>query len=184
MRDLTLKQQLFVQEYLVSLNATQAALKAGYSPKTAAVMGSENLRKPYIAALVEEAMEARAERTRVDADKVVKELAKLGFSDMREIAAWGRSGLSWKESEELEDEAAACVQEVKYTHEVRYTSNGERIETDNMGVKLHDKKAALKMLGDHLGLFVPSDVEVERLADAFMSGVHTVKSMAVEDKSE
>lgn len=68
---LTAKQQTFVQEYLVDLNATQAAIRAGYSEKTAAEIGCENLTKPQIADAVAVAARARAKRTGIDADMVI-----------------------------------------------------------------------------------------------------------------
>jgi phage terminase small subunit len=68
---LTPKQQLFVKEYLIDLNATQAAIKAGYSEKTAEVIGFENLRKPKIQAEIQAAMDQRAERTKITADYVL-----------------------------------------------------------------------------------------------------------------
>jgi len=79
---LTPKQARFVQEYLIDLNAAQAAIRAGYSAKTARVIGHENLRKPEIAAAVEKAMAERAERTEVTADLVVGELRKIAFANM------------------------------------------------------------------------------------------------------
>jgi phage terminase small subunit len=69
---LTLKQQRFVDEYLVDLNATQAAIRAGYSEKTARSIGDENLTKPDIATAIQEAMKKRSERTKVDADYVIQ----------------------------------------------------------------------------------------------------------------
>ena len=68
---LTPKQARFVQEYLIDLNAAQAAIRAGYSAKTARVIGHENLIKPDIAAAIEKAMAERAERTELTADWVV-----------------------------------------------------------------------------------------------------------------
>src|ERR671917_133303 len=106
---LTPKQERFVGEYLKDLNATQAATRAGYSPSSAAEIGYENLRKPQIAAAISGAFKARAERTQVEADRVVLELARNGFSDMREIASWGPDGISYKASGELTDDAAATV---------------------------------------------------------------------------
>ena len=156
MPDLTAKQRAFVDEYLVDLNATQAAIRAGYSRKTAAQVGAENLRKPYIAEAVEEAKEGRAERTRVSADKVVAELAKLGFSDMRELASWDEYGMRWKESRELSDEAAASVRDVSVHRETRREKNGDVVETVNTKLVLHDKLGALRDLAKHLGLF-PKD---------------------------
>ncbi len=73
---LTPKQQLFVAEYLVDLNATQAAVRAGYSKKTAYSVGHENLKKPEVAAAIQEAMEARSERTKADQDWIVERLVE------------------------------------------------------------------------------------------------------------
>jgi hypothetical protein len=70
---LTDLQQRFVDEYLVDLNGTQAAIRAGYSPDSARQMASENLSKPYIQAAIAEARKAQQERTQVDADRVVTE---------------------------------------------------------------------------------------------------------------
>lgn len=67
---LTDKQQMFVKEYLIDLNATQAALRAGYSEKTAYSIGHENLKKPEIAAAITKAFSARANKVEVTADYV------------------------------------------------------------------------------------------------------------------
>lgn len=72
MAELTQKQQRFVEEYLVDLNATQAAIRAGYSAKTAASIGEENLRKPDIPRAIEEAKKTRSERTAIDQDYVLR----------------------------------------------------------------------------------------------------------------
>ena len=81
-KKLTAKQQRFVEEYLCDLNATQAAARAGYSQRTAPKIGPENLQKPAIAAQIQNGLHLRARRTEVTADKVLKELAIIGFSDM------------------------------------------------------------------------------------------------------
>ncbi len=71
---LTPKQQLFVAEYLLNLNATQAAVRAGYSKKTAYSVGHENLKKPEVAAAIQEAMEARSQRTEIAQDWILEQL--------------------------------------------------------------------------------------------------------------
>lgn len=84
---LTAKQQAFVAEYLIDLNATQAALRAGYSEKTAGSIGNENLKKPEIQEAISDARKKRAERTEVDQDYVIrklKEIADKEASDMTE----------------------------------------------------------------------------------------------------
>jgi phage terminase small subunit len=82
---LTPKQQRFVEEYLVDLNATAAAERAGYSKKTAYSIGQENLNKPEIAAAVAAALAERTERTRIDADYVLKRLVEIDQMDVLDI---------------------------------------------------------------------------------------------------
>lgn len=86
MATLTKKQELFCKEYLVDLNATKAAIRAGYSEKTAQQMGSENLLKPVIAEKVKILFEARAERVELNSDWVLKQLEKVAKRCMQEEA--------------------------------------------------------------------------------------------------
>ena len=74
---LTLKQRLFVSEYLIDLNATQAAIRAGYSKKTAGQIGDENLKKPQIATAIQESMSERAERAEISSELVIQGLLRL-----------------------------------------------------------------------------------------------------------
>lgn len=82
---LTPKQELFVQEYLVDLNATQAAIRAGYSEQTAAQTGYENLRKPDIADAIAAAQADRLQRIGMTGDQVLRELAEIAQSDVNEL---------------------------------------------------------------------------------------------------
>jgi phage terminase small subunit len=75
-KKLTPKQEIFVAEYLKDLNATQAAIRAGYSEHTAAVIGQENLTKPYISEMITKAKAERASETKIDAAWVLKKAAK------------------------------------------------------------------------------------------------------------
>jgi len=79
-------QALFVQEYLVDLNATAAAKRAGYSPKTAYSIGQENLKKPEIKSAIQQAKKARRERTFITQDRILLELAAAAFADMSQSA--------------------------------------------------------------------------------------------------
>ena len=96
MADLTAKQARFVLEYAVDLNATQAAIRAGYSKKTAASIGLENLRKPLIAAYVADELAAQANRTNLNAEMVIaglrKEATETGNPASVRVAAWGWLG--------------------------------------------------------------------------------------------
>ncbi|PHP66715.1 terminase small subunit [Zhengella mangrovi] len=95
---LTAKQRRFVDEYLVDLNATQAAIRAGYSAKTAAAVGHENLKKPDIAAAVQERQAKAAERAQITVDNVIAGLALEarregeGTSHAARVSAWAALG--------------------------------------------------------------------------------------------
>ena len=154
MAGLTGKQAAFVREYLIDLNATQAALRAGYSEKTSHVIGHENLNKPEIAEAIQKAMDRRAERTEITQDMVLREFAKLGFSDIRKAVKWGHeigydektgepviaTGIALTNCADLDEATAAAIAEVSQTK-------------DGLKIKLHDKKAALDSIGRHLGMF-------------------------------
>ncbi len=98
MSNLTPKQTRFVQEFLIDLNATQAAIRAGYSKKTARQVASENLSKPDIQRAIEEAQQTRAERTELTQDGVVQGLLKEaeftgeGSSPAARVSAWAHLG--------------------------------------------------------------------------------------------
>ena len=82
---LTQKQRLFVDEYLIDLNATQAAIRAGYSKRTAGQIGDENLKKPQIAQAIKAAMESRNKRAQIDADYVLRRLVEIDQMDVADI---------------------------------------------------------------------------------------------------
>ena len=140
---LTSKQILFVEEYLVDLSATQAAIRAGYSPRTAASIGNENLRKPEIKVAISDAKRARSLRTGIAADLVVQELARIAFSNILKVLSWGPDGIFVKASSALSDADAAMISEVTHTRD------------GSIRIKLHSKLAALDMLARHLGLYDP-----------------------------
>lgn len=136
------KQTRFVAEYLIDLNATQAAIRAGYSAKTAQQIGSENLSKPLVAAAIAEGQARLAAQAGVTADKIVKELAKLGFANFRDyLNDDGKITLPLDDRDKM-----AAVGE--YTVE----AIGDQVVTKTK-FKLLDKRAALVDLGKHLGMF-------------------------------
>lgn len=141
---LTAKQARFVDEYLVDLNAAAAARRAGYSVRTANVIGYENLTKPHIAEAIQEAMRKRASRCQVAQDDVVRELARIAFQGLASVAEWGPTGLRLLDSADLDDDAIATVKSVKET-----TSK----DGGSLAIQQHDKIRALEALGKHLGMF-------------------------------
>lgn len=144
MAKLTNKQQRFIDEYLIDLNATQAAIRAGYSPRTAQEQSAENLSKPIIAGAVARKIAERSRRTGINADRVLRELAKIGFANIADAANLDEASV--REGANADDTAA--IQSVKVKRGV--TDNGETTEIE---IKMHDKTRALIELGKHVGLF-------------------------------
>lgn len=141
---LTLRQRVFVQEYLVDLNATQAALRAGYSERTINRQGPRLLVNAGVAAAIQKAFARRERRTEVTADRVVEELARIAFANIGNVVQWDGSGTTIQSSEDLSDDAIRALSEVTDV----VTKDGDR----TLKVKQFDKIRALELLGKHLGV--------------------------------
>lgn len=144
MNTLTKKQKLFVEEYLIDLNATQAAIRAGYSPDSAQQMGSENLSKPVIKNAIDRAIAERSRRTGINQDRVLLELAKVAF--LNPIDVINMDGATIRGEANRDD--TACIASVKV--KTIPTDDGAITERE---VKTYDKLKALELLGKHLGMF-------------------------------
>ena len=138
------RQRRFAAEYLIDLNGTQAAIRAGYKARSAAAQASRLLRRPDVAALLKDGMRDRSRRTGIEADQVLTELARIAFADLRSTAEWGPDGVVPRRSSDLDDDAARAVAEVAETR----SRSGATVK-----VKLFDKRAALESLAKHLGLY-------------------------------
>jgi phage terminase small subunit len=137
------RQKRFVEEYLVDLNGKQAAIRAGFTNHRADACGSRLLHEPLVRTAIKKAMENRARRTRITADRVLREYARIAFADIRRVTNWDeQKGLVAKSLNEMSDDDAAAIAEV------RADANSK-----TMRVRLHDKKRALDAIARHLGLF-------------------------------
>jgi phage terminase small subunit len=151
---MTDKQDIFCQEYMIDLNATQAAIRAGYSPDTARDIGCENLAKPNIQDRIAELMAGRNQRTNVPQDKVIRELSFVAFSRYDEFVEWeywtpppkadgtqpqDRVTFRFKPSTELTERQRAAIEQFKMT------GNGPEL-------KLKDASKALNTLAVHVGM--------------------------------
>lgn len=150
---MTKKQKRFAEEYLIDLNATQAAIRAGYSPDTAKEIGCENLTKPNIRACIDREMAERSKRTGVNADRVVMELAKVAFVNAVDVI--DPKTATVKEDALSEDTAA--IQSVKVK-----TFGDDGLERE---IKMADKLKALELLGKHMGMF-KDKVELSGVLDS------------------
>lgn len=143
MAKLTDKQQRFVDEYLIDLNATQAAIRAGYSAKTADQQGSRMLANVKVKQAVAEKQAQRSKRTGVNQDRVVLELAKVAFAKITDIVdSKGRI------KEDASPDDLACIESIKYKE-----SDNEYGGSVEREVKIASKLKALELLGKHLGMW-------------------------------
>lgn len=152
MSELTPQQQRFVEEYLIDLNAGQAAKRAGYSETGGGhyQTGSRLLRNIHISAAVDAALAKRGEKLGLKAERIVKELMRIAFADHRNVMTWDdERGLVFRPSDELSDDSAAAIAEI--SEKVTPTRDGG-VKREQR-VKMHDKNRAIELLGKHLGMW-------------------------------
>ncbi|WP_258248061.1 terminase small subunit [Aggregatibacter actinomycetemcomitans] len=146
------KQKRFIQEYLIDLNATQAAIRAGYSEKTAYSIGQENLNKPEIQRVIAEAQNKRSERTQIKQDDVIRML--------------------------LENIEIASGKKAVIKTEIRKSEDGELVG-DDIAQFVYESSSvnrSLELLGKHLGMFsekveVSGDLHIEQRTELNLSGL-------------
>lgn len=138
------KQKRFCEEYMIDLNATQAAIRAGYSVKTAGQIGEQNLKKLDISRKIEQLQAERSRRTGITADRVLQELAKIAFVNPMDVI--DTETVSVKSTDPDDTAAIASVRQKTFPTMAGKTG----IERE---IKLYDKVKALELLGKHLGLF-------------------------------
>lgn len=139
------RQRLFVEEYLADLNQTQAAIRAGFSPKTAKQKACNMMKKPNIREAVDKAMAERSKRTGINADRVLLELGRCGLYNALDFI--NAKDATVMDNATADDGAAIASVKVKTTP----TENGNIVERE---IKLVDKLKALELAGRHLGMFI------------------------------
>ena len=148
--ELTDKQRQFVDEYIIDFNATQAAIRAGYSEKTAKTTAAQNLSKRNIQEALQKAIQGRSDRTQIRQDDVIKEWAKIAFYDPRDFFDENKK---LKDITELDESSAAAIAGMDVTQRCVGTKDDPEWETITK-IKLVDKKGALDSVAKHLGMFV------------------------------
>lgn len=137
------KQQRFVDEYLIDLNGTQAAIRAGYSAKTADVQGSRLLGNVKVQQAISQHMAERSKRTGINQDRIVLELAKIALVKMTDVIDnQGRIKIT------ATDDDLSCIEFMKY--KASESDTGSSVERE---VKIASKIKALELLGRHLGMW-------------------------------
>lgn len=171
------RQKKFVDEYLIDLNATNAAIRAGYSEKTAYSIGHENLNKPEIQAQIKERRKDLQERTEVTQDKVIAELSKIGFAKLTDFVEYktvkrvidyedGEPVIDWAMMVDAIDSSkvdGSAIQEVSISKDGTFK------------FKLYSKLDALEKLGRHLGMF--DGKQQDGTADAINDGILAIADL-------
>lgn len=135
------RQRRFIEEYLVDLNATQAAVRAGYAPKSAEKHAYQLLKRPEVAAAVQEAIERRSARTQITQDMVIRELAAIAFAMVTDHTSVAEDGV------------VRVLPTEGLTEEQRRAIAGIKVSRYGVQVSNYDKVKALELLGKHLGMF-------------------------------
>lgn len=164
-RPLNHRQGMFVAEYLVDLNATQAAIRAGYSPKRADATGWRNMRNPKIRAAIAEAQAQRLAKLEMDAEAVLIELAKVARANVLDYMRVGDDGEPVFDLRRLNQNNAAAIATITVDR-FKSARGDDKSQVRRMRISFHNKIAALQTLAKHFDLArkggeVPEGVDVE-----------------------
>jgi len=141
---LTPKQRRFAKEYLIDLNATQAAIRAGYAKKAAFVTGCRLLKNAKVQDEIQKGVTRRDKKTELTQEFIVRELMRVAQVDMKEFVEWGPDGVTLIESDKVDGSLVKEVSQCK----------------DSKQIKVHDKMKALELLGRHKGLFKDEERQI------------------------
>lgn len=199
-RELTPQQKLFVLEYMKDLNATQAAIRAGYSQRTAHVIAHELLKKPLVAEAIEKAMAEREDRTKIDADFVLKrlfdeveaDLADIYNDDgtLRPIKEWPmiwRKGLVAGLEVEVRNLAGEEVEESQEPQpqggSLKRAKAGEAVVLIHK-IKISDRSKRMEMLGKHVRVNAFREKVLHDLSDPFAKFLADVSGKSIRPAEE
>lgn len=143
--EISRKQDKFCREYMIDMNGTQAAIRAGYSKKTANEQAAQLLAKLSIQKIVMELQSDLAKKTDLTAQMVIDELRKVGFANIKDYLDKDNDVMALVDLDAKETAAVSSIKIVEQTF-------GE-VTTKSTSFKLHDKISALEKLGRHLGIF-------------------------------
>lgn len=169
MSKLTERQKKFVDEYLIDFNATQAAIRAKYSKNRAAEIGYQLLHKTTVQAYIQAKQLKLQQKTEINAERVLRELAAIGFYDISDFVR-----VSKDDAGRLDVQMALTMD---IPPEKRAAIVGIKQGANGIEIKLADKQRALELIGNHIGMFntktpqINGDAESENLFDAIKESV-------------
>lgn len=141
--DLAPKRRKFVEEYPKDMNATRAAIRAGYSERTASVRGCMLLKDKRVVIALRKEWKKMTDRNAVEKDQVLRELASIAYSNMADFASWDDSGVQLTPSNVLSRFDTAAIKEISETTSAKSTT---------VKIRLYDKPQALLSLARYLGI--------------------------------
>ena len=176
MAELNDKQKRFIDEYMIDLNnATQAAIRADMLRDTADGQGVRLLRNARVRAHIDKALADRSKRTGINADRVLRELARIALVDSSDVIDFDDATV--REGAQREDTAAIASIKCKTTT-IGGDVGKETKETVEREIKLHDKVKALELLGKHLGMFTDK-LKVEAAVTTREEGLTAEEKLAL-----
>jgi phage terminase small subunit len=153
---LNAKRRKFVREYLLDLNATQAAIRAGYSRKTAGEIGHRLLKKVEIKKAIQRGMDAKAKRYEISQRRILEELAIVAYSDLKHYMDIDpdTGAIRAKGFEDMPEKTSRALRAIKEDRVIKEDADGHKVTVfDKIRFELHDKLKALELLGKHIGMF-------------------------------
>lgn len=138
------RQLLFCSEFIKDGNATAAAMRAGYSPKTSFSIAAELFQDPRIMTEIRRLQAELQADCRIDAERIMRELAKIAFCDLNKIVEWRGNRVTIRDSDTIDPDSKAAISMIS---ESRQGGNS------SLTVKMHDKLKALELMGRHVGMF-------------------------------
>lgn len=153
------KQKRFCEEYIIDLNGAQAAIRAGYSEKTAKEIASRLLTKVNVQEFIQNRQKELQQSTGITQERVLREYAKVAFFDIRNIYTETNT---LKSISDLDDDSASVIAGIDVMEEKGGNGQGEQVTLGwTKKIKLHNKIAALDSLGKHLGIFEKDNEQVK-----------------------
>lgn len=184
--ELNSKQRRFIQEYLIDLNAAQAAIRAGYSPKTAKEQGHRLLTNAHIKEAVENAKKKREKRLELSQEKVLTQIAKIAFSDIKDVLEWDETGgITIRPSDQVD---GTIISELEVEPETRTVKKVKMNDRFRALIKLYDhlsKESALKIALLEAEIKAKTNAEEDQVKTGLKDLTNALlKSMEIPDKVE
>lgn len=153
----TPKQQLFVLEYLIDYNATKAAIRAGYSEHTAMEQGYQLLQIPSVRAAISSKLNERYDDIDITGKRILREIAKIAFSNLKQVADWDGKRFTLKDSDQLDEDSAAILRNLSMTEGESESSNSRGSSSSSsrsLSFGTFDKLKALELLAKNKSLLI------------------------------